>query len=172
MDNSNCGPHPGNTTSDLTAELGGYGYNLFDGVTDPDGWMLLDKYEQIEQADGAKIWGSLNNKITVEDADGNSIAGSSDADAAGTSGFFSFADAGYDSYLIGLKFDGVYSTFLSDMWADDWGWDTDYDDDGKFGLSNLTVFVRNPTSVPEPGIVALLAIGLIGMVAVRRKKTV
>lgn len=40
------------------------------------------------------------------------------------------------------------------------------------GLSNIVLWGVRGENVPEPGVVALLAIGLLGMVAVRRKKTV
>jgi hypothetical protein len=142
---SNCGPWPGNGNNDLNATAGGYGFNLFDSVTDPDGWVYLDK------ADGA---------------DSTLITGTG---WGTTSGTFSFADAGYDDYLIVLKFSNLFSTFLSDSWADDWGWNTDIDGDGKFDISHLTVYVRNPSQVPEPAIVGLLSIGLLGMVVARRR---
>ena len=145
VSNSNCGPWLGNDSNDLTATAGGYGFNLFDSVTDPNGWIELDK------ADGA---------------DGSLITGTGWGTSSGT---FSFADQGYSSYLIALKFDGVYSTFLSDSWADGWGWDTDPDGDNKFDISHLTVYVKDPSSVPEPGMVGLLAIGLLGVVVARRK---
>jgi len=40
------------------------------------------------------------------------------------------------------------------------------------GLSNIKLWGVRGETVPEPGIVALLAVGLLGMVVVRRKKTV
>ncbi len=146
---SNCGPWLGNDSNALTAAAGGYGFDLFDSVSAPDGWLELDK------ADGG---------------DGTLITGTG---WGGTSGTFSFADAGYDDYLIALKFDGVYSTFLSDSWADNWSWNTDPDGDNKFAISHLTVYVRNPSQeVPEPAIVGLLSIGLLGMVVTRRRMKV
>jgi hypothetical protein len=144
VSNSNCGPWPGNDNTDLTAAAGGYGFNLF-SAADLDGWVFLDK---------------------AEGADSSLITGTNWGTTAGT---FSFADASYDDYLIVLKFDGVYSTFLSDSWADGWGWNTDVDGGGEFAISHLSVYVRNPSQVPEPAIVGLLSIGLLGMVVARRR---
>jgi hypothetical protein len=39
-------------------------------------------------------------------------------------------------------------------------------------VSHISVFSNGGTSVPEPGIAALLGIGILGMVLARRKKTV
>ena len=144
---SNCGTWSRNDSKVLTAAAGGYGFNLF-STADPDGWVALDKYDVDAGVSGTLITGT---------------------GWGGSSGTFSFADAGYDDYLIVLKFDGVYTTFLSNSWADNWEWNTDPDGDNKFDLSNLTVYVKNPSQVPEPAIVGLLAIGLLGMVVARRR---
>ena len=142
VSNSNCGPWPGNDSNDLTATTGGYGVDLF-SAANITGWQVLDK---------------------AEGADSTLITGTGWGTSQGT---FSFADAGYSDYLIVLKFDGVYSSFLSDSWADGWGWNTDTDNGGQFDISHLTVYARNP--VPEPAIVGLLSIGLLGMVVARRR---
>ena len=112
-------------------------------------------------AAGYSDWYQLDK---ANGADGALITGTNWGTTLGT---FSFADAGYSDYLIVLKFDGVYSSFLSDSWADGWGWNTDTDNGGQFDISHLTVYARNP--VPEPAIVGLLSIGLLGMVVARRR---
>ena len=142
VSNSNCGPFLGNE-GNLTASLGGYGFS---------DWSLLGKDEEpLLQVPG------LNLTMTG---------------VGTTSGEFSFDDVGYDSYLILLKFDGVYSTFLSDSNATEWLWNTDVDGDGGFDISHLTVFGRTPSNVPEPAIIGLLSIGLLGMIVTRRRMKV
>lgn len=154
---SNCGPHLGGD-NDLTRLLGGYGEDLY-SATNLDGWQLLDKTES-----GGDSSGLQDGAISITFDGGN---------WSSTSGTFSFdSTVNYDDYLILMKFDGVYSTFLSDTEATNWLWDTDVDSDNFFALSHLTVFVRNPSEVPEPALVGLLAIGLLGMVVARRKATV
>lgn len=109
---------------------------------------------------------------------------------AATNGTFSFNDiAGYDDFIVVLKDGGTYpdgdqwaAYLLSEdllsggVWSGDWiyGYAIIQSDDSKGNLKNishLSVYGK-VGDVPEPGVVALLAIGLIGMVAARRKKTV
>ena len=138
VDVSQCGPYLGNTTNDLTADLGGYGYS---------DWVVLDKYD-------------------VDTASGNgSITGTG---WGGTNGTFSFAALNNYSgdYLIALKFGSVYSTFLSDSVARDWGWNTDVDGDKKYALSNLTVLTR---SIPEASAILLFGFGLLGLLVLKRR---
>ena len=54
---------------------------------------------------------------------------------------------------------GTTSIFMEDFWL------------GKGGISNVVIY-GNISNVPEPGMVSLLAIGLIGMVVTRRRMKV
>jgi len=136
VDSSQCDPYLGNTSNDLTDVLGGYGYS---------DWVQLDKYD-------------------VDDATGNGII--TGTGWGGVSGTFSFsALAGYSgSYLIALKFGDVYSTFLSDSAATDWGWNTDVDGDSKYALSNISVY-----TIPEASTIGLFGLGLLGLLVLRRR---
>ena len=112
------------------------------------GWMQLDK---ADGADSTRItgtgWGT-------------------------TSGTFSLNDTNWTDYLIVLKFDGVFSAFLSDTGViNAWGWNTDTDGDGQFAISHLSVYVRGE-SVPAPGPLVVMAIGLVGILGLRRARKV
>ena len=102
-----------------------------------------------------------------------------------TSGTWSFTNlAAYDSYVIVLKDgatapDGVnWSAYLLDSslfnstagstWSGDWTYGIGLTSIAPAELSHLSVYGKL-SSVPEPGMVALLAIGLLGMVAARRR---
>jgi len=140
---SKCGPYLGNDSNSLTSALGGYGYS---------DWVQLDKYDVDTSTGGGIITGS---------------------GWGGTSGMFSFSELlNYTGdYLIALKFGNVYSTFLSDSAANNWGWNTDYDGDNKYALSHLTVYTRGGTSVPEASTIVLFGFGLLGLLVARRRST-
>lgn len=147
LDISECGPWVGNDPKDFPATLYGDGWNGGQNP-DPDGWVELDK------ADGGN---------------GTLITGTG---WGTTSGTFSLNNDQYHDYLIVLKFDGVFSAFLSDTGVfTDWGWNTDVDGDNKFAISHLAVYVRGDT-VPAPGPLVVMAIGLVGMLGLRRVKKV
>jgi len=82
------------------------------------------------------------------------------ANAPSTSADFSF------TFDIALAVGDVFPeyTHLKVRWVDENG--------NKVGDLISKDIAWHVTTVPEPGVVALLAIGLIGIVAVRRKKTV
>jgi hypothetical protein len=162
---SNCGPFVGNDSNDLTAALGGYGYDLSANSGADGGWVELDKLDVLTHIE-------IINDKPVEVFDGVQGGGIITGTGwGGTSGTFTFgANAGYSNYLIALKFDGVYATYLSNVGATNWGWNTDVDSDGGFALSHLSVYARYPTTVPEPDSIALIGLGLIGMGASARRR--
>ena len=108
--------------------------------------------------------------------------------AAATSGGWSFINSAlYDSYVIVLKDgatapDGVnWSAYLLDSskfdltagstWSGDWIYGIGLNSTNLAELSHLSVYGKL-SSVPEPGMVALLGIGVLGMVVARRKMKV
>lgn len=126
-----------------------------DGLFGYAGWDLLDKTDDTE--------GSNDGIITCTGCNGS------------LSGSFSFTDVGRELYLIVLKFDGVFSAFLSDSAAADWLWDTDYDGDEKYASSHLSVYGfgdRDDEEVPEPGTLGLLGLGLLGIGIARRRNRI
>jgi len=74
-------------------------------------------------------------------------------------------------YLFDLgSWNGTDQIILSNFWKDNW----DINDDGTLEdtpISHVEIW-GGEYEVPEPGLIGLLAIGLLGMVAARRKKTV
>jgi hypothetical protein len=143
---SECGPYDnsyatgGNDSAGvLNSGVGNY------GITN---WVLHDK--------GEVSGGALG---------GVDYHGSITGDGWGSSyGSFSFRDTGADWYLIVLKYDGVFASYLSDSAAMNWAWDSDYDGNGNFVLSHLSVYTSSGGhTVPTPATLALVGIGLIGI---------
>lgn len=151
VSSSECGPYSGNDSNSLSATKGGYNWNLSENNGVDGGWIELDK------ADGS--WTST-------------IIGTG---FGSTSGNFTFTDStGFSQYLVVLKYSNVFSSFLSDAVATDWGWNTDYDNNNKYDLSHLTVYgLGTPepnVNVPEPKTLGLSLLALVGLYSIRRRK--
>jgi hypothetical protein len=143
---SDCGPYGGNNSEAAVAGL--YG----------EDWNLLDNWDVPE--DGSSSPSSENGVFTAFTGQGTS------------SGTFSFSDVGSSAYLIVLKFDGVFSGFLTNVAANGWGWNTDTDEDEKFDNSHISLYgTGESTTVPTPLPLALIGIGLVGLFAAARRRS-
>lgn len=60
------------------------------------------------------------------------------------------------------------SEVLSASWSTSWG--DEETGTGQWALSNVAVWGKPTSTVPEPGILALLGLGLLGLLAVRQRR--
>ena len=119
------------------------------------------------------------DKINAYFGDGFSLLGKSDQGGSGVTidvgeGTWSAPNlADYGEFVVGLKqstywagyyFDSVHGT--GGTWSTS-GWNIGQP---AGGISHLDVYVRGTTAVPEPGSLALLAMGLLGLGAAARRK--
>lgn len=80
---------------------------------------------------------------------------------------------GYSEFVVALKqatYWGSYYFTPANGWSGTWstsGWAIGQP---AGGLSHLDVYVRGPVRVPEPGTLALLGMGLLGLAASARRK--
>ena len=113
-------------------------------------------------------------KLDIDDGlDGADIGLVVTPDARGTTGSWAFDTAKFapSEFLIVLKAANKYGVWLftgadAASFSGDWfvAWGND--------LSHLAIYATDGVTVPEPGMVGLLAIGLIGVAVARRKMKV
>lgn len=103
-----------------------------------------------------------------KDGDGNSSGTWSITSSVDAIGFKFGTGNQPDEWFVFDLVDGFFDSAVDGVYTANWSFINVFGTGG--GLSHLQTY--NKTSdTPEPGIVALLAVGLLGMVAVRRKKT-
>lgn len=96
--------------------------------------------------------------------------------SGGSSGSWSFDESLWDSYLtlaIGFKFGGGDKAesdtwFVYELTKSDYQGAFDYSENK--GLSHVNLYGKTSVSVPEPGTIALLGLGLIGIALGRKRK--
>lgn len=169
-----CEDHTGN-------DPWGAGELVFDGMT----FDALSKFDWGENKDTGITYNTLTEAVDIDlTVTAGGVPGVvGETDTAAPYGTWSFTNvAAYDSYIIVLK-DGVlvdgikWSAYLLDSslfdptgstWAGDWI----FGGEPLKDISHLSVYGKYTGSVPEPGMVGLLAIGLLGVIVARRRMKV
>lgn len=136
-------------------------FSTITGLTSPADFRELYKMEADPLLESGGLWDSYNTTFT--DGDGTkgqllsgAIINNDGPYSASCPNCYLLVKDGNQAptwYLFDLGYwDGIENIILSDFWL------------GKGAISHVSIW-----GVPEPGMVGLLAIGLLGMVVVRRK---
>lgn len=140
----------------------GYGNIQGDGPNDDFLNGVGTDYAFIEKSENASNPTSLYSLEYTDDGDGT-----------GTWQFDSSLWASYSTIALGFKFGqgaGADSWFVYELVSGVDSGDWTYLSSKVQGLSHVNLYGKNTVRVPEPGTLALLGIGIVGLTLARRKR--